>query len=62
MLHNDQGKQKKKKIERDNRNQSIITYGLIDFNRLRHIDGFQDLEQDSRSLIRFGEQGTGQTE
>lgn len=35
-----------------------MMYRLIDFNRLRDVNGFQDLKQDSSGLVCFSEQST----
>jgi len=39
-----------------------MAYRLIDFNRLRNINGLQDLKQDSSRLVLLREQRTGETE
>jgi hypothetical protein len=46
------------KYGEENGKSELETNRLVNFNRLGNIDSFQDLEQDSSSLICFGEQGT----
>jgi hypothetical protein len=45
------------KYSEENGKSELETNRLVNFNRLGNIDSLQDLEQDSSSLVCFGEQG-----